>query len=71
MLEYDRIYVSEGIDVNKATDLRECNVCYYWYFKVNFKFQPKVCNGCHNVMQKAMNFNGVAIASVKGNDDRI
>ena len=35
-----------------------------------FIYEPYLCNGCHNLMQKAMNFNDVAIASVKGNDCR-
>ena len=29
---YDRIEVSEGIDVNKISESEECNVCHYWYF---------------------------------------
>ena len=29
------------------------------------------CNGCHNLMQKVINFNGVAIAPIKGNYYRI
>ena len=36
-----------------------------------FNFEPYVCNGCHNLMQKDMNFNDFAIVSVKGNDYRI
>ena len=36
-----------------------------------FKYEPYLCNGCHNLMQKAMNFNDVAIVSIKGNDYRI
>ena len=28
-------------------------------------------NGCHGLMQKAMNFNDVAIVSITGNDYRI
>ena len=30
-----------------------------------------LCNGCHDLMQKAMSFNNVAIASVKGSAYRI
>ena len=37
----------------------------------NFRFDLKVCNGCHDLMQKAKSFNDVAIVSVKGNDYRI
>ena len=34
-------------------------------------FELYVCNGCHNLMQRATNFNDVAIASIKGNNCRI
>ena len=37
----------------------------------NFKYEPYLCNGCHDLMQKAMNFNDAAIVSVKGNDYKI
>ena len=71
MLEYDRIDISEGIDVSKINASKECNICHYWYFKdIGFKHEPYLCNGCHGLMQKAMNFNDVAIVSVKGSDYR-
>ena len=38
---------------------------------MNFKFQPEVCNGSHDLTQKAMGSNDVAIVFVKGNDNRI
>ena len=58
MLEYDRIEVFEGIDVNKTDGSQECIICFYWYFlHITVKFQPEVCNGSHDLMQKAMNFN--------------
>ena len=37
----------------------------------NFKYGPYLCNGCHDLIQKAVNFNDVAIVSIKGNDYRI
>ena len=49
-----------------------CSMCNYWYFlDINFRFDPKVCNGCHNWIQKFMSFNDVAIIYVKENDYRI
>ena len=33
MLQYERIDVSEGIDLNKSDKLKKCMICYYWYFK--------------------------------------
>ena len=56
MLEYERIDISEGIDVNKTNLSKECDICHYWYFKdIGFKYEPYLCNGCHDLMQKAMN----------------
>ena len=48
MLQYDRIDVSEGIDIDRTSESKEYMLCHYWYFKdVAYKFQPYVCNGCH------------------------
>ena len=72
MLEYDRIDISEGIDINKTSASKECDVCQYWYFLgKSFKYDPHLCNGCHDLKQKAMNFNDVAIVRIKGNDYNI
>ena len=30
MLYYDRIDISEGIDINKTSKPKECDVCHYW-----------------------------------------
>ena len=62
MLEYDRVYISEGINVNKTSLSKECDIWYYWYFKdVGFKYENYLCNDCHDIMQKAMSFNNVAM----------
>ena len=72
MLEYDRIDISEGIDINKTNASKECKICHYWYFKdIGFKYEPYLCNGCHGLMQKAIRFNDVAIVYVKGSAYRI
>ena len=72
MLEYNRIDISEGIDINKTSASKECDVCHYWYFKdIFFKYEKYLCNGCQDLMQKAMSFNDVAIVHVKGNAYRI
>ena len=72
MLEYDRIDISEGIDMNKTSASKECDICHCWYFlDKNFNYEPYLCDECHDLMQKAMNLNDVAIVSFKGNDYRI
>ena len=41
---------------------KECELCHYCYFKdFSFKYERYNCNGCHDLMQKAMSFNNVAI----------
>ena len=58
--------------MGKTNKSRECNICRYCYFlDKKFSYGSNLCNGCHDLMQKAMNFNDVAIVSLKGNDYRI
>ena len=71
MLEYDRTDISEGI-VNKTNASKELDICHYWYFKdIGFKYEPYLYNDCHDLIQKAMSFNDVAIVYGKGNAYRI
>ena len=72
MLEYDKIDISEGIDVNKTNLQTKCDICHYWYFKnIGFKHEPYLCSGCHDLIQKAMSFINIAIVYVKRNAYRI
>ena len=62
MLFYDRIDVSKGINVSKTNESKECNIFHWWFFldKV-FKFQPDVCNGCHDVSMMSMNLTDIVM----------
>ena len=64
----DRIYVSEGIDVNKTSPSKECDIFHYWYFlNKHFKCQPIVWNRCHLLMM-SMNLTDIAILNIKGSN---
>ena len=68
MLEYDRVDVSEPINTNSTDGSSECIICHYWYlFRINFIFQPTVCDGCYDMRQKFMSFDDSAIVTVRGN----
>ena len=68
----DSIDISEGTDVDKTNKSKKCDICHYWYFlDENFNYEKYLCNGCHDLMQKAMSFNDVPIVSIKGNYYRI
>ena len=72
ILEYARIHISEEINVNKTSASKECDICHYWYFKdIGFKYEPCLCIGRHDLMQKAVSFSNAAIVSIKGSAYRI
>ena len=69
MLYYDRIDVSEGIDVNKTSASKECDIGHYWYFlNFSFKLQPNFCNRCHDLLMMSINLSDIAILNIKGSD---
>ena len=42
------------------------------YFKdIGFKYEPYLCNSCHDLRQKAISFNVIAIVYIKENAYRI
>ena len=73
MIEYDRIDVAEGIELNKNKLVsRECWLFGYWYFiDKNFNYQRHLCNGCHDMSRKANIMHNLAIAYNNGGAYRI
>ena len=67
MIRYQKINVSEGIDVKKTSESKERELCHYWLFKdVGLKFEKHVCNGCHDLLMMAYSLKNIAILSAKG-----
>ena len=67
MLQYEKIDASEGIDINKTSSSKECELCHYWFFKdVGFKFEDHVCNGYHDLLTMAYSLENIAILRAKG-----
>ena len=67
MLRYQKIDISEGIDINKTNASKECELCHYWFFKdIGFKFEERVCNRCHDLLTMVYFLKNVAILSAKG-----
>ena len=66
MLQYEKVYASEGIDASKAGKSKECELCHYRFFKdVGFKFEQYVCKGCHDLLKKTYTLENIAILSAK------
>ena len=71
MLYFDRIDIFERIDINKTSALKERDICHYWYFlNKGFKFQPNVCNRCHDLIMISMKLSDIAITKMKNTDYR-
>ena len=67
ILQYERIDISEGIDFDESNKSVECIICHYWYFKgIGFKYQPYVCNGCHDFSMIVWNLGDFVILKIKG-----
>ena len=69
MLLYKKTDVSEGIDVNKTSASKECDLCHYWFFKdVGFKFEEHVCNRCHDLLTMAYSLKNSNIEGISKNE---
>ena len=73
MLEYDRIDISEGIDIKKCKETsRECRLCKFNYFlDKNFNYGPYLYNGCYDMSLKAIIMKSLAIINHNGNYYRV
>ena len=73
MLEYDRIDISEGIDIKKCKETsRECNLCKFYYFSdKNFNYRSYLCDGCHDMYMKAVSIKNLATINHNGSDYRV
>ena len=53
MLEYEKIDISDGIDINKSDKSKECMLCHYWYFlDKSFSYGPYLCDGYYVINMK-------------------
>ena len=73
MLEYDRIDITEGIDIKKCKETsRKCSLCKFYYFlDKSFSYGPYLCNGCYDISLKAISMENLAIINHNGNHYRV
>ena len=73
MLEFDRIDISEGIDINKCEKTsRRCSLCKFYYFlDKNFSYGQFLCNGCYGMSLKAVSMQNLTVIHYNGNHYRV
>ena len=63
MLEYDKINISEGIDINKCEKTsRKCSLCKFYYF---------LDKNCYDMSMKAVSMQNLSIINHNGNYYRV
>ena len=73
LLQYERIDISKGIDFDKTNKSVECMICHYWFIgskDIGSKYQPHVCNRCHDFSMIVQKLDDFVILRVKGVDYR-
>ena len=65
------IFQKEIIQIKQVHQKNVVCVIIGIFLDKNVNYDPYLCNGCHDLMQKAMSFKNVAIVSIKGNGYRI
>ena len=73
MLEYDRIDISEGIDIKKCKETcKKCNLYKFYYFlDKNFNYGPYLCDGCYDMFINAVSIKNLSIINHNGNHYRV
>ena len=67
MLQYQKIDVSEGIDINKTSASKECELYHCYFFKdIEFKYEEHVCNKCNDLLTIAYSLKELEILNAKG-----
>ena len=67
MLQYERIDISEGMDFDQSDKSTEYMICHYCYFKdIDYKYEPHVCNKCHDVLMVVDDLKNFMILNIKG-----
>ena len=72
MLVYEKLDISDEVNVDMSDKSKECMLCRYWYFlDKNFSYGPYLCDRCYNMMQKCNKLKNIAIIRIKKSVYRI
>ena len=69
MQQYEKIDVSEGIDINKSNESKEYMICHCWYFlDIGYNYEPYLCNRCHDLSMMVYDLDDFMILNIKDVD---
>ena len=71
MLCFNRINISEGINVNKISESKEGDIFHNWYFlNKGIHFNQMSTNRCYDLLMMSINLINIAILRIKSADYR-
>ena len=62
---YDRIDISQGRDLAKSNNSKECMICHYSFPNHGFNFEGYVCNRFHDLTMLSVDISNIAIITFK------
>ena len=65
-LYYDRIDVLKELIFIKQ--VHQKRVIFVYFLNNSFKFQPDVCNRCHDLLMMSINFSDISFLNINGSD---
>ena len=67
MSQYVTINIQGGVDLNKTSASKQCELSRYQFFKdIGFRSEEHVCNECHYVLTRGYSFEDIANLGAKG-----
>ena len=71
MLCFNRINISEGINVNKTSESKEGDIFHNWYFlNKGIHFNQMSTNRCYDLLMMSINLINIAILRIESADYR-
>ena len=65
------IFLKELTLISQMNQKKECMICHYWYFKeIDYKYEPHICNKCHDLLMVVYDLKNFMILNIKGVDYR-
>ena len=60
------IYTLIKPKIHTNVKLHQC-----YFSKINFSYQPTICNSCNDLLQKSTSFDYIIVATIRANDYNI
>ena len=69
MIQYEKIDVSDVIDLKKSNKSKQYMICHYWHFlDIGYEYEQYVFNVCHDLSMMVYDLDNFIILNIKAGD---